>query len=526
MRVLVADPISEKGIQILQAAGNIAVDVRTKLSEDQLVEIIPEYHGLLVRSETKVTRRIIESAAQLKIIGRAGVGVDNIDVPAATERGIVVVNSPDGNTIAAAELTIAMMMALARSIPQASCMLKNGVWERKKFMGVELRNKTLGVLGLGKIGGEVARRARAMEMRVLAYDPFVSQERAQQMGVELADFDRVIREGDFITAHMPLTKDTYHMIGREQLAKMKPGVRILNVARGGIIDEGALYEAIQSGHVAGAAIDVFEKEPITDSPLFQLDNVVVTPHLGASTEEAQVNVAVDVAEEVVRALHGELVRNAVNIPSIKPELRQTLEPFLGLVEKLGKFISQLVSGHIQQVEIKYNGDFAKHDLTSLTNTFLKGLLKPVLQDAVNYVNAPVVAKNRGIKVYEQKSVELEDYANLITVAVKTDRCEKSVAGTLFRNKEPRIVDIDGYRVDAVPEGHMLVVPHTDKPRIIGPVGTLMGDYQVNIAGMQVGRKMVGGRAVMFLNVDSAVPDTALAELRKIDGIQDVKYVYL
>ncbi|KKM11550.1 D-3-phosphoglycerate dehydrogenase [Clostridiales bacterium PH28_bin88] len=526
MRVLVADPISEKGIEVLQKGGDLQVDVRTKLTEDQLVDIIGEYHALMVRSETKVTRRIIEYAGQMKIIGRAGVGVDNIDVEAATERGIVVVNSPEGNTIAATEHTIALMLALARSVPQANGLLKAGKWERKKFMGVELRDKVLGVLGLGKIGGEVAKRARAFEMRVLAYDPFVSKERAQQMGVELAEFSEVIQEADFITAHLPLTKETYHLIGRDAFRVMKPGVRILNVARGGIVDEEALYEALQSGRVAGAAVDVFEHEPTTESPLFDLDNVIVTPHLGASTAEAQVNVAIDVAEEIVLALHGELVRNAVNIPAIKPELRQTLEPFLGLVEKLGKFAAQVVSGHIQQVEIKYNGDFAKHDLTSLTNTFLKGLLKPFLQEAVNYVNAPLVARSRGIRVYESKSVEMEDYANLISVTVKTERCEKSLAGTLFRNQQPRIVRIDGYTIDAVPEGHMLVIPHIDKPRIIGPVGILMGDHNINIAGMQVGRKEVGGKAVMFLNMDGPVPETALRELTKIDGVLDVKYVHL
>lgn len=526
MKVLIADPVSEKGLACLREAPGLEIEVQTKLPEDHLAAIIGDYHALVVRSETRVTRKILEAATRLKIIGRAGVGVDNIDVEAATERGIVVVNSPEGNTVAAAEHTLAMMLALARNLPQANSLLKAGTWERKKFIGIELRNKVLGVLGLGKIGTEVARRARGMDMKVLAYDPYVSEERALQMGVELAGFDRVISEADFITAHLPLSKDTYHLLSHREFAKMKRGVRVLNVARGGIVDEEALYEALQSGKVAGAAIDVFEHEPNTKSPLFGLDNVVVTPHLGASTEEAHVYVAVDVAEDIARALQGEIVLNAVNIPSIKPELRQVLEPFLGLCEKLGKFAGQVVSGHIHQAEIKYNGELARYDLTSLTNTLLKGLLKPALQEAVNYVNAPHVAKNRGIRVYESKSLELEDYANLISVTVRTDKGEKHVSGTLFRNNQPRIVRFDGYTVDAVPEGQILVIPHIDRPRLIGPVGTLIGDHGVNIAGMQVGRQERGGKAVMFLAVDSSISRDLLEEIMGIDGVLDVKYVQL
>lgn len=525
MRVLVSDQISEKGIAKLQEAG-FEVDVKTKQTEEEICSFIGDYHAMIVRSQTKVTRKILDYAENLKIIGRAGVGVDNIDVKAATEKGILVVNAPEGNTIAATEHTIAMMLALARNIPKANELLKQGVWERKKFMGVELRDKVLGIIGLGKIGSEVAKRARAFEMEIKAYDPFVSEERAKQMGVELTDFDTVIEQADFLTIHLPLSKETYHLIGTEELRRMKRGVKIVNVARGGIIDEQALYEALQEGHVGGAAVDVFENEPETKSPLFDLDTVVVTPHLGASTEEAQINVALDVVEEIIRALNGELVRNAVNIPSIKPELQHILNPYLNLVEKLGKFASQLVEGHINKVEIKYNGDIAKYDVTSLTNTLLKGLLRPILKDAVNYVNAPLLAKNRGISVSESKSVDLEDYANLITVTVSSDRCTKTVSGTLFGKQDARIVRIDGYTIDAVPEGHMLVVPHIDKPKIIGPVGTLIGQHDINIASMQVGRKVIGGKAIMFLNVDSPVPQETIKEIEKIDGIIDVKYVHL
>ncbi|WP_366923426.1 phosphoglycerate dehydrogenase [Metallumcola ferriviriculae] len=525
MRVLISDPIADKGVAMLEEAG-FHVDVRTKKSEEEICGFIDEYHAMIVRSQTKVTRNIIEKARNLKIIGRAGVGIDNIDVDAATEKGIVVVNAPEGNTIAATEHTLAMMLAFARNIPKANELLKQGLWERKKFTGVELRNKVLGIIGLGKIGSGVASRARAFEMNVLAYDPYISEERAKQMGVELSDFNGVIENADFLTIHLPLTEETYHLIGGEQIKKMKPGVKIVNVARGGIIDEQALYEALKEGKIAGAAVDVFENEPETKSPLFDLENVVVTPHLGASTEEAQLNVAIDVVEEIIQALKGELVKNAVNIPSIKPELQHILNPYRELVEKLGKLISQLVDSHIKKVEIKYNGDIAQYNVTSLTNTFLKGLLRPILKDAVNYVNAPLIAQSRGISVSENKSVELDDYANLITVSVETEKCTKTISGSLFGKHDARIVRIDGFTVDAVPQGHMLVVPHIDKPKIIGPVGHLIGQHDINIAGMQVGRKNIGGRAVMFLNVDSEVPVKTIKELAKIDGVLDVKYVRL
>lgn len=526
MKVLVADPIAEAGIEVLKSSGDLEVDVRTGLSPGELADIIGQYSALVVRSETKVTREIIARADRMEIIARAGVGIDNIDVAAATEKGIIVVNAPEGNTIAAAEHTLAMMLALARNIPQANQLLKAGKWERKRFMGVELRNKVLGIVGLGRIGSEVAKRARGLEMRVLAYDPFISVERAQKMGVEMVGFDQVLRQSDFLTFHLPLTKDTYHLLGREQFLMMKPGVRLVNVARGGIIDEDALYEAIVSGRVAGAAIDVFEHEPMVSSPLFELDNVIVTPHLGASTVEAQVSVAVEVAQDIVRSFRGEVIRNAVNIPSISPELRLIIQPYLLLVEKMGAFLAQLVCGHIESVELKYNGEFARYDLTPLTNAFLKGLLSYVLEEPVNYVNAPIQAQLRGIKVYDSRSPEMEDYTNLVTATVRTDKGEKSVSGALFRRNEPRIVRIDGYTIDAVPEGHMLVIPHIDKPRIIGPVGNLIGAHDVNIAGMQVGRKVIGGRAVMVLNIDAPVPEETLKEMAKIDGVLDVKYVHL
>ena len=524
MRVLITDSVSEKGIDVLKQAG-MEVDIKVGLAEDEIVEIIGSYEALVVRSQTKVTRKILEKADAMKIIGRAGVGVDNIDVDAATEKGIIVVNAPEGNTIAATEHTIALMLALARNVPQAHYALTQGVWDRKKYMGVELRDKVLGVLGLGKIGSGVVKRALAMDMKVLAYDPYVSPERAQKLGVEITGLDEIYEQADFISVHLPMTEDTRYIIGAEAISKMKPGVRIINVARGGVVDEKALYDALVSGKVAGAAIDVWETEPDTENPLQKLNNVVVTPHLGASTKEAQVNVAIDVAEEIVHFARGEIVRNAVNAPSLNPEILERLNPYLVLSEKLGSMVSQTTAGNVEQVNIQYNGDISNYDVGILTSSFLRGLLRPFLNSAINFVNAPYIARSRGIKIKESKSVEMEHYTNLIAVTVKTGVDQRSLSGTVF-NQEPRIVSIDGYSIDAVPEGHMLVVPHIDKPRIIGPVATTLGDDKINIGGMQVGRKSMGGEAVMFLMVDGRVPEETLKKISQMDGLLDVKYVFL
>ncbi|TDA70678.1 MAG: phosphoglycerate dehydrogenase [Clostridia bacterium] len=524
MRVLVCDPVAQEGIDFLRQQPGLEVEARPKIAAAELAEIIGDYHALVVRSETKVTRELLERAVNLKVIGRAGVGVDNIDVEAATARGIVVVNAPAGNTIAATEHTIGLMLALARNIPQASRSLQDGVWDRQRFIGVELRQKVLGVIGLGKIGSEVARRARAMEMRVLTYDPYVTSERAQHLGVELSELDRVLAEADFITVHLPLTPETRHLIGRDEIARMKKGVRLLNVARGGIIEEQSLYEALVNGHVAGAALDVFEKEPATDNPLVALDQVIATPHLGASTTEAQVGVALEVAREVIHALAGEPVMNAVNIPAVKQELVALLAPYLGLAEKLGQFASQVAPGRTEGLEIAYNGELAQYEVTSLTNTFLKGFLRPILGDEVNYVNAPVVARSRGIKVVERKSTEMLDYANLISVNIVMEQGTREVAGTVVGKGEPRVVRFDGFSVDAALKGLLLVIPHQDQPRIIGPVGNLIGAQDVNIAGMQVGRKEIGGDAVMILAIDARVPKSTLEEIARIEGVRDVMEV--
>ncbi|MDD5383135.1 MAG: phosphoglycerate dehydrogenase, partial [Candidatus Margulisbacteria bacterium] len=470
MKVLAMDKTAEEGLKLLRDAG-FNVDSKAGLSEEELIKIIPEYDALIVRSETKATPKILEAGKKLKIVGRAGVGVDNIDLPTATKNGIIVVNSPEGNTVAAAEHTWAMLLSMARNIPQAHCKLKTGVWDKKSFKGVEVLNKTLGVIGLGKIGRRVASYALGMGMRVIAADPFVTADYTKSLGVELKSFDEVIKEADFITFHIPKTKETAGLINAETIAKMKKGVRLVNVARGGIIDERALYDALKGGQVKAAALDVFEKEPCDSSPLFELDNIVVTPHLGASTVEAQVNVAIDVAEQIIEVLKGGAARSAVNIPSMKPELIAPVKPFMGIAEKLGALAAQIISGAISKVVVEYSGEVAENNVSPLTTTVLKGLLTPIMDVAVNFVNAPIIAKERGIEIVESKSKEAKDFASLISVKIATPEGEREVGGTVFVGMRDRLVSIDGYRVDAVPQGHLLIISNIDKPGMIGKVGT-------------------------------------------------------
>lgn len=526
MKVLVLDNVAEKAVNILSEGGIEAVVNNDKMSEEQLCAIIGEYDGVIVRSASKITAPVIAAGKNLKIIGRAGVGVDNIDIPAATNAGIVVVNAPDGNTIAATEQTLTLMLGLARYLPQAHKDLKEGKWNRKEYTGVELRGKVLGLIGLGRIGTAVAKRAQAFEMKTIGFDPMVAPEVAASNGIEFKPMADVIKEADFLSLHIPKTKELLNLINKETIATMKDGARIINVARGGIVNEEDLYEAVKSGKLAGAALDVFAAEPTTESPLFELNNVVVAPHLGASTEEAQVNVALDVAEEFVNILvKGEMAKNAVNLAPIKPDVLAAIKPFLTLAEKLGKLQTQLVTGAIKNVKITYSGELAKVDVAPLTTSFLKGFLEPLVEESVNFVNAPILAKERGIVIEEAKSAEEADYTDLISVAVVSD-CTKKVAGTLFGNDDPRIIMIDDYRIDVVPEGNILVIPHEDKPKIIGPVASLIGENNINIAGMQVGRKEVGGKAIMMLAVDSPVPDATLAEIAKVNGVIDVKMVTL
>lgn len=526
MKVLVADPISEQGIAALRQGG-LEVDVRTGLSPDALGEIIGEYDGLIVRSQTKVTAGLIGAAKNLKVIGRAGVGVDNVDVPAATARGIVVLNAPEGNTISTAEHTWALLMSVARMVPQACQALKAGKWDRKSFVGVELSGKTLGVVGLGRVGGQVAKRALSFGMRVLAYDPYLSAERAERAGVEVATVERIVAEADFLTVHTPLTAETRHLFGEKEFAAMKPGVRIVNCARGGIFDERALLAALETGKVAAAGLDVFEEEPPQDFSLINHPRVVATPHLGASTVEAQENVAIDVAVEVVRLLRGEPFKNAVNLPSVAPEIAAQVHPYLGLCERVGRFAGQLLSGRIKRVELTYLGDLAQLPPGPLTAAAMKGLLDVILSEAVNAVNAMHLAKERGIKVSEARE-EGDGYANLFRLVVETDSGSTSLAGSLLGvgEPEPRIVEIDGYHLDVTAAGHFLVTRHLDRPGVIGRVGTILGEAGVNIASMQVGRKKAGGEAVMVLAVDEPVPPVALAGIGRIPGVNAARLVSL
>jgi len=528
MKVLVLDNVSEKAVKILSDGGIEAVVNNDKMTEEQLCGIIGEYEGVIVRSATKITAPVIAAGKNLKIIGRAGVGVDNIDIPAATNAGLVVVNAPDGNTIAATEQTLALMLGLARNLPQAHKDLKDGQWNRKQYTGVELRNKVLGLIGLGRIGTAVAKRAQAFGMKVIGFDPMVSPEAAVANGIEFKPMADVIKQADFLSLHIPKTKESLNLINKDTIATMKDGARIVNVARGGVVNEEDLCEAVKSGKLAGAALDVFAVEPTTESPLFALNNVVVAPHLGASTKEAQVNVALDVAEEFVNILvKGEMPKNAVNLAPIKPDVLAAIKPYLTLAEKLGKLQAQLTTGAIKAIKIAYSGELAKVDVSPLTTSFLKGFLDAMAEEtgSVNFVNAPILAKERGINVEEVKTAEAGDYTELITVTIES-ACVKEIAGTLFGDDDPRIVMIDGYRIDVHPEGNILVVPHEDKPKIIGPVANLIGEHNINIAGMQVGRKVVGGKAIMMLAVDAPVPDNTLAEIAKVNGVFDVKMVSL
>ncbi|MBA4543106.1 MULTISPECIES: phosphoglycerate dehydrogenase [Thermoactinomyces] len=519
-KVLITDPLSEQGIYQLLEAEDVEVKRKPGLTGEELFSAIETADALLVRSQTKVTAELIEKASRLKVIARAGVGVDNIDVPAATKKGIIVVNAPDGNTISTAEHTFAMLIALARNIPQAYRSVISGEWNRKNFVGVELNQKTLSIIGLGRIGTELAKRAKAFRMNVVAFDPYLSDERAAKIGVKKATFEEAIAAGDFITVHTPLTKETRHLINKETFSLMKDGVRILNCARGGIIDEEALYDAIQSGKVAGAALDVFENEPPGEHPLFSLPQVIATPHLGASTLEAQENVAVDVCEEVLHILRGEPFKNAVNLPSIPAELQQKLAPYQELAEKLGKFISQVASGALTKITVTYSGEVAELEVAPLTRTILKGVLSHHLTD-VNYVNAPHLAKQRGIQVVEQKTANTHGFTQLIKVEVVTATDIRSVAGTLLNGFGSRITKIDDYPVDVTPQGHLVFVQHRDQPGAIGRVGTLLGSHDINIATMQVGRQAIGGQAIMVLRIDKPLPQSLIASLQELKEIQSL-----
>ncbi len=496
------------------------------LKPPEIKKIIADYDGWVIRSGTKVTADIIELAQNLKVVGRAGVGVENIDVDAASKKGIVVMNTPGGNNVTTGEHTISLMLSLARHIPQAVASLKAGEWKRNKFMGVELCNKTLGVVGLGNVGRIVAERALGLRMKVMGYDPYVPAENVALLGVEPASLDEIFQRADFITVHVPLTNETQGLINRDAIAKMKTGVRIINCARGGIVDEKDLADAIREGKVAGAALDVYvEEPPPPDHPLIKLEQVITTPHLGASTDEAQLNVAIAVAEQMVDYLTRGVVRFAVNVPSVSPELLSVLRPYLTLAEKLGSLQVQMAASLPKEVHIEYSGEVTQYDASPLTLAVLKGILTPMMESSVNYVNAPVVARERGIKIVESKTNRAGDFASSITVRVKTKDKEMEVEGAIFGSNNPRIVKVDSFYLEAVPEGYILILHNRDVPGVVGAVGTLLGQRGINIGGMELGRQK-GGKAISFIHVDNAIPKETLQELRNLPNIVSAQLVKL
>jgi D-3-phosphoglycerate dehydrogenase len=518
MKVLVADKIADSGIDKLREV--YQVDVKTGLSEAELIEVIGDYDGLIVRSATRATRPVIEAANSLKIIGRAGVGIDNVDVTAATERGIIVCNAPTSNVVSAAEHTWALLMAQARMIPQANASLKSGKWERSKFTGAEFYEKTLAIIGLGRIGTLIAERARAFQMRIIGFDPYISEERAAALGVELfASIDELLPQADFITVHLPKTKETIGMFGAEQFAKMKDGVRLVNTARGGIYQTDALVDALKRGKVASAAIDVFEVEPTTESPLFALDNVIVTPHLGASTEEAQDRAGEQIAELVAAGLRGEMVSTAVNVAPVSPDVMDKVGPYLQLAEQMGAMVAQMSPGGVDKIEIVMIGGLADTDTRILRTAVLKGMLSIATDEPVNYVNADYFARQRGIGVTESKRTATHDYVSMVVVKAESGDKSVDVAAALVGKKnEPRLVSLFGYDLDMLPDRFMAFFSYPDRPGMIGKVGTILGDAGVNIGSMQVGRKKAGGRALMGITVDTRLGAALLAKIKAEAGM--------
>jgi D-3-phosphoglycerate dehydrogenase / 2-oxoglutarate reductase len=521
-KVLISDALSPAAVQIFKDRG-IEVDFQPALGKDKekLAGVVGNYDGLAIRSATKVTAKIVEHAKNLKVIGRAGIGVDNVDIPAATARGIIVMNTPFGNSITTAEHAISLMLALARQIPEADASTRAGKWEKNKFLGVEIFGKTLGVIGCGNVGSIVADRALGLKMKVIAYDPFLSADRATDLGVEKVELEELFKRADFITLHTPLTDKTRNVVNADAMKAMKKGVRIVNCARGGLVDEAALYEALKNGHVAGAAFDVFVTEPATENPLFALPNVVCTPHLGASTSEAQENVALQIAEQMSDYLLRGAISNAVNFPSISAEEAPKLKPFVALAEKLGSFAGQLTETGISKVQLAYEGAVAQMNTKALTSAALAGLLRPMLGD-VNVVSAPVVAKERGIVIEEVTREMPEDYESLITVTVTTERQSRHVSGTVFADGRPRIVNIKGIRMDAEFGPSMIYITNRDKPGFIGKFSSTLGEAGINIATFHVGRDAPGGNAVALIEIDGELPETVLTKVRALPQVQSAK----
>jgi D-3-phosphoglycerate dehydrogenase / 2-oxoglutarate reductase len=519
-RVLISDALSDAALQIFKDRG-VAVDFKPGIDKDEIAKIIGGYDGLAIRSATKVTAKLLGAATKLKVVGRAGIGVDNVDIPAATAKGVIVMNTPFGNSITTAEHAIAMMFALARQIPQADVSTQAGKWEKNRFMGVELSGKLLGIVGCGNIGSIVADRAIGLKMRVIAYDPFLSPERALELGVEKVELVDLLKRADVITLHTPMTAQTKNVLSAENLAKTKKGVRIVNCARGGLIDEAALRAALDSGHVAGAAIDVFVEEPAKSNPLFGHPNVVCTPHLGAATTEAQENVALQVAEQMSDYLLRGAISNAINFPSITAEEAPKLRPYIALAEKLGSFAGQLTESGLKTVRITYSGEVAAMKTKALTSAAIAGLLRPMLAD-INVVSAPSVAKERGVVVEETVREATGDYASLITVSVTTERQERAVSGTVFQDGKPRILEIKGIKVDAEFAPSMIYVTNEDKPGFIGRFAGLLGEAGVNIATFALGRDKQGGSAIALVEVDGQVPSAVIDQVHKIPGVKQAK----
>jgi D-3-phosphoglycerate dehydrogenase len=521
IKVLVSDALGDAGIQMLAKTEGVAVDVKTGMSPQELKAAIGEYDGLVIRSATKVTEEILAAAKKLKVVGRAGIGLDNVDIPAATKRGVVVMNTPTGNVVTTAEHAIAMMMALTRNIPQGTRSLKAGRWDKKRLQGREVYNKTIGIIGFGKIGSIVADRAKGLRMRVVVYDPFVTSERIEKAGYESVSLDELFRRSDYISVHVPKLKETTGLLNKAAFDKMKDGVMIMNCARGGIVNEADLHDAMTSGKVAGAALDVFETEPPGECRLFELDRMICTPHLGASTREAQTNVAVAVARQMIDYLVNGTIVNAVNVPSVAGDQLKKIGPYMAVGDRMGCLQAQLADGPVNKVTIEYTGDFTGMDMAPVSTAILKGLLTPMVKYAVNSVNAPVVAREMGMTVTESTTSEAEDYTHLITLRVETNQGENVVAGTIIGRSDIKVVKINNFRLELVPEGHILLIFNQDRPGAIGGIGTTLGKHNINIGRMHVGQDKDGEHNIIFLQTDTQVPDDVLEELRSAKMVTSV-----
>jgi D-3-phosphoglycerate dehydrogenase len=526
-KILITDDLSTEGLAHLNDAEDVTYDVIKGLTAEELTRRIPDYDGLIVRSSAKVTKEVLAAATQLKVVGRAGVGVDNIDIEAASEGGVIVMNTPGANTVATAEHTMALLMALVRHIPQAYTCLKAGKWDRKRFTGTQLYRKTIGIVGMGRIGSRVAKRCQAFEMKVLAHDPYLSDEVARDLKVTPVTMDELLTQADFIALHAALTPQTTGLINAEAINRMKPGMRIVNTARGPLIDETALLDGLRSGKIAGVALDVFAIEPLAaDHPLLALENVIVTPHLAASTAEAQDDVGTQVVLQMLDALRDVDFRNAINMPFADATLLRQMRPYLRLAEKVGSLQAQLADGPVKRIEVEIKGEEIANHIKPVTVGILKGFLDPVLHRTVNYINAPHLARRHGIAVSQSSGLPTLDYPNLITCRIEWDGGERTVVASLFNDLEPRLVQIDGYRVDVRPEGNILVTQSHDRPGFIGQVGTILGAYNINIATWRTGRNAPGGLAISFISVDSDLPPEIMNTIRSIDLIETAKIIRL